>query len=332
MCQRYSRTTLKVYERVSTQFMEFWGNEPLSKVRPSDVQDFLIERSVRDLSADVVRRYLWGLRSFFDFMCLRGITDDVAPRLVRPRPMELPAPRALSKQNALRLIEAANNVRDRAMLELFYATGCRISELANVRLEHVDLAKGTIWIHGKGGRSRRVFFGPIAKRYLEKYLRGRREGFLFESQYLVQKGCVSWNGRYWAGYWKDYTDPRNPHDRCKCLGPKSLGRKKALEKFKQLVPDPDRGHIRRKPHALGRGCISNIFREAAMRSGLAKVTSHNLRHSFAVHMLDNGADVRQVQELLGHTSLATTHRYARVASVPASKAYKQFHPRAKKGT
>jgi site-specific recombinase XerD len=179
--------------------MESWGNRPLSKVRPSDVQDFLIERSVRDLSADVVRRYLWGLRSFFDFLCLRGIADDVSPRLVRPRPVELPAPRALSKRNAIRLIESANNVRDRAMLELFFATGCRISELANVRMEHVDVAKGAIWIYRKGGRSRRVFFGPTAKRYLKKYLRGRREGFLFESQYLVQKGCVSWNGRYWAG-------------------------------------------------------------------------------------------------------------------------------------
>ncbi len=327
VCSRYSRTTLEVYERISRRFLSFWGRRALKRVRPSDARDFLTAMSVRDLSADVVHRYLWGLRSFFDFLCLHGIVDEVAPRLVRPRPVQKPVPRALSKKNAVRLIEATSNVRDRALLELFYATGCRISELTNARLEHVDFDRRTIWIHGKG-KDRRVFFGPTAKKYLRDYLGERDTGFVFESQYPIQKGCVSFNGKSWAGYWLDYTQSKTPRNRCVSLGPKSLGKGPAWRKFRRLVPNPDKGHSRRKPHPLTRSGVSQIFKEAAFKAGLHKVTSHNLRHSFAAHMLDNGADVRHVQELLGHTNLATTNRYARVASVPVSRAYERFHPRA----
>lgn len=328
ICDRYSRTTLEVYHRVARRFLDFWGRRDLASVRPSDIRDFLTEISIRDLSADIVRRYLWALRSFFDFLCLEGIVDAVAPRLVRPRPLQQTLPRALSKENAIRLIEATSNVRDRALLELFYATGCRISELVGARVEHVDFAKRRIWIYGKG-KARRVFFGPAALKYLRRYLSGRATGFLFESQYLVQKGCVSFNGTCWAGYWKDYSKPSTPRNRCLSLGPKSIGKKGAWARFRQLVPNPDKGHSRQTPNALTRSGVSQIFREASFKAGLRGVTSHNLRHSFAVHMLDNGADIRNVQELLGHTNLATTNRYARVASIPASRAYQRFHPRAR---
>jgi integrase/recombinase XerD len=329
VCQRYSHTTLKAYDRVASQFLEFWGNRPLDRVRPGDIQDFLVARSERDLSSDIVRRHIWPLRSFFDFLCLRGLVDFVAPRYVRPRPRPLVVPRALSKENALRLIAAAPHPRDRALLELYYATGCRISELVQARLEHVDFQKRSIWIEGKFGKSRRVFFGSTAETYLKRYLGNRKEGFIFENRDPVQKGTVSWNGRGWVGYWKDYNNPIMPFTRSKYLGGKSMTRKAAWVKFKQLVPNPDKGHIRRKPHALARGRIHEIFRTAAARARLGRVTSHNLRHSFAAHMLDNGADIRHVQELLGHSSVATTHSYSSVASLSTSDAYKQFHPRAR---
>jgi site-specific recombinase XerD len=101
----------------------------------------------------------------------------------------------------------------------------------------------------------------------------------------------------------------------------------AWARFRKLLPNPDKGHIRKEPHPLSRSQISAIFREAAFQAGLGKITSHNLRHSFAAHMLDNGSDIRHVQELLGHTSLATTNRYALVVAKPISRAYKTYHPR-----
>ena len=131
----------------------------------------------------------------------------------------------------------------------------------------------------------------------------------------------------WCGYWLDYRDGSGiPRQRCILLGPASLGFARAWAKFRRLVPNPDRGHVRKKPHPLTRTCIAQIFKEAALRAGLGKVTSHTLRHSFAAHLLDNGADIRHVQELMGHTSLASTNRYANVASNPISQAYKKFHP------
>ncbi len=325
--QRYSRTTREVYGRVVRRFSDFWGQRHFSLAGHMDVREFISQDSARDLSSEVVHRYLWALRSFFDFLCMNGVVDEVAPRLIRPRPAKRPLPRALSRKHVSRLIRAAQNPRDKAMLEMFYATGCRISELLNVRLEHIDFKKRTIMVNGKSG-DRRVFFGRAAEKSLMAYLQGRNTGFLFESQYLVQKGCVSWNGSCWAGYWLDYSGKSGiPRQRCIALGPASLGSKKAWEKFKQRVPNPDVGHIRKKPHPLTRAGVSQIFKETAFRAGIGKATSHNLRHSFAVHMLDNGADIRHIQELLGHTSLATTHRYAQVASMPLERAYKSFHPR-----
>lgn len=326
VCQRYSRGTRESYNRVAGDFLQFWGPRGFSTVRPFDIHEFLTESARRDLSGEVVHRYLWALRSFFDFLCLRGVVDEVAPRLVHSRPVPPRILRALSEANVRKLINAGANPRDRAILELFYATGCRLGELVNIRLEDVDFARGTILVRGKSG-DRRVFFGFTAKRKLKEHLRGRKTGFLFESQYLVQKGCVSWNGSHWCGYWLDYRDGSGiPRNRCVALGPRSLRSALAWRKFRRLVPNPDEGHVRKKPHPLARYCISQIFREAASRAGLGKVTSHNLRHSFAAHLLDNGADIRHVQELLGHTSLASTNRYANAVSRPISRAYKMFHP------
>jgi len=327
VCQRYSRGARETYDRVAGKFLRYWGRRSFSRVRPHHIQDFMTELSRRDLSGEVVRRHLWALRSFFDFLCLRGVVDKVAPRLVRPRPERRRLLRALSEANVRRLIDAAGNPRDRAILELFYATGCRLGELVNIRLEHVDFVRRTILVRGKSG-DRRVFFGLTAKGRLREHLRGRRVGYLFESQYLVQNGCVSWNGSYLCGYWLDYRDGSGiPRQRCVALGPASLGSARAWRKFRRLVPNPDEGHVRKKPHPLTRTCIAQIFKEAAFRAGLGKVTSHTLRHSFAAHLLDNGADIRHVQELMGHTSLASTNRYANVASIPISRAYRNFHPR-----
>ena len=327
VCQRYARVTREVYSRVSRKFLQYWGRRHFSQVSHVDIRAFITEMSERDLSSEVVHRYLWALRSFFDFLCIRGVADEVAPRLVRPRPAQRPLPRAISKRNVIRLINAAQNPRDRAILELFYATGCRISELINIRLEHIDFSKRTIVVHGKG-KDRRVFFGLPAMKSLRAYLQGRKTGYLFESQHRVQKGCVSWNGKAWCGYWLDYTDKSGiQRTRSLYLGSSSMTFKQAWAKFRKLLPNPDLGHIRKKPQPLSRSQISAIFRETVFRAGLGKVTSHNLRHSFAAHMLDNGCDVRHVQELLGHSSLATTNRYAQVVAKPISRAYRSYHPR-----
>jgi site-specific recombinase XerD len=328
ICQRYSRTTLEVYNRVANRFLDYWGRRHFSQVTHLDVRRFILKMGERDLSGEIVHRYLWALRSFFDFLCLNGIADKSAPRLVRPRPTQRPLPRALSKRNVRRLLNAASNSRDRALLEVFYSTGCRISEIISVRLEDVDFKNRTIFVDGKSGE-RRVFFSSAARTWLLRYLAGRRSGYLFESQHRVQRGCVSWNGKGWVGYWLDYKGSGGERrQRSIYLGrPRSMGRAVALRRFRRLVPNPDEGHHRKKPHPISRSHVSTIFKTAAYHAGLAGITSHNLRHSFATHMLDNGADIRHVQELLGHVSLASTNQYAHIASVPIKAAYRKFGPR-----
>jgi len=328
ICQRYSRTTLEVYNRVANRFLAYWGRRHFSQATHLDVRKFILKMGERDLSGEIVHRYLWALRSFFDFLCMNGIADKSAPRLVRPRPTKRPLPRALSKQNVRRLLRAAVNSRDRALLEVFYSTGCRISEVIGVRLEHVDFRKRTIFVKGKSGE-RQVFFSSAARTWLLRYLAGRESGYLFESRHRVQRGCVSWNGRGWVGYWLDYRNPNvERRQRSIYLGrPRTMGRAEALRRFHMLVPNPDEGHRRKKPHPITRSHVSTIFKVTAFHAGLAGVTSHNLRHSFATHMLDNGADIRHVQELLGHISLASTNQYAHIASVPIKTAYRKFGPR-----
>jgi site-specific recombinase XerD len=327
ICQRYSASTITTYRRVTQEFIKFWGDKTISLVTHLDVREFLIEMSRRDLSADIVHRYLWGLRCFFDFLCLGGLVDEVAPRLIRPRPVKRQLARSLSEKNIRRLIAATTNNRDRAIVELIYATGCRAGELLRIRLEHVDFKNMTIKVSGKGSE-RRVIFGHKAKNALLAYLRGRTSGNLFESQSRVQKGSVSRHGNLWSGYWLDYS---RRGQRCSVkrisLGHGSLSKERAWNLFRQRVPNPDLGHRRMKAHGLTRSAVCRIILNAAIRAGLGRVTTHMLRHSFATHLLDRGADVRVVQELLGHTSLVTTQGYVHVSAASIAPSYKRSHPR-----
>ena len=202
VCQRFAHTTRENYNKVVSEFISFWGSKKLTSVTAFDVQSFLLHVSHRDLSADIVHRYLWGLRSFFDFLCLGGIVDECAPRLVRVRNAKRFHPKALSETNVNRLIASASNPRDQALISLYYATGCRASELLNARLEDVDFKNRTIQVIGKGS-SRTVLFGDRAARSLREYLGARRVGFLFESRSRIQKGCVCRGKNAWAGYWLD---------------------------------------------------------------------------------------------------------------------------------
>lgn len=325
ICQRYSRTTLNTYNRVVRKFCLFWGRRKLSSVTHLDVKAFMIDVSKRDLSSDIMHRYIWALRCFFDFLCHGGVVDDVAPRLVRPRRVRRPLPKTLSEANVRRLIKAAGNARDRAIFEVFYATGCRVSELVEVSLADVDFANKTIRVLGKGSE-RLVLFGRTAKQAMLTYLDGRKTGYLFESRPQVQKGCVSWNGSCWAGYWLDYTSKTGLRNRCVRLGPRQMTKAEAWRKFNKLVPNPDVGHVR-SAQKLTRSGIADIFKVASFKAGLGRVTSHQLRHSFATHLIDHGADIRHVQRLLGHSSLDTTMQYTNVISTPVTTIYRAAHPR-----
>jgi site-specific recombinase XerD len=323
---RYSKTAQQSYCRSVSKFCLYIGNRSLVEVTHHDVRSFLVDITRRDISVQCANRFLNGLRSFFDFLYLGGVVDTVAPRFIRGRRYIGPLPKVVPEGNIKKLISAAQTPRNKAIIELMYATGCRAAEIAGMRVEDIDFRRHTVVVKGKGSE-RRVFFGRPAKKSLRRYLGKRKKGIVFLTDNLRQRGCVSCSSGQWNGYWRDYTQgPGLIRSRVKYLGPPRLKRAEAVKRFKALVPDPNRGQQERK-RPICNGVIYRLFRFASHRAGLGRITSHQMRHSFATHLLDHGANVKQIQVLLGHSSLNTTQAYTHVSTQNLAAAYRKFHPR-----
>ena len=322
IAQRYSKVAQQAYKRVVLRFCTHLGARPVSTVDHLAVRYFLVEMMKRDLSVDGYNRYLWALRRFFDFLYMGGIVDSVAPRFIRGRRTGRRIPRVLGEREIRTLIRSARNSRDKAVIELLYATGCRVGEFVKIQVEDIDLNRRTIRVAGKG-KERTVFFGRSAAKAVKVYLAGRKSGPLFLSLPRKQHGCVSWSGRFWAGYWVDYSRGNDfPHRTATYLG-KNISYAQACARFKQRVPAARMTHNALQ-RTLCTPVITRILQQAALRAGLGRVTAHMLRHSFATHLLHRGADIRHIQELLGHTSLETTQIYTRVVPPNLRKTYDRF--------
>lgn len=323
---QYSKTAQESYSRGVSKFCVYIGSKPLPAVTHHDVRNFLLDITRRDTSVQCANRFLGGLRCFFDSLYLGGVVDTVAPRFSRGRRYRGPLPKIVPEKNIHKLISAAGTPRNKAIIELMYATGCRAGEIVGMRIEDIDFGRRTIVVSGKGSH-RRVFFGEHAKKALKGYLGSRKKGVVFQSDNARQRGCVCNDGNQWNGYWRDYSQgPDLVRHRVKYLGPSNLTRAEAVRRFKLFVPDPNQGRQDQK-RPIVRDMIFRIFKFASYRAGLGRITSHQMRHSFATHMLDRGANVRQIQELLGHSSLNTTQAYTRVSTVDLGTAYRKFHPR-----
>jgi site-specific recombinase XerD len=330
--QNYSENTRRAYGALTADFCRFLGARSVAEVKHFDIREYMHYLHGKGLSQSSLDRQLHGLRTFFDFLHLGGVVASVAPRLVTTRkrpPRKLP--RVLSVEEAGRLIEAAEIPRDRAILELFYATGCRVAEVSGMRCEDVDFAARSIRVTGKGNKQRIVLYGRMAAEALRAYLGDRRHGYLFQSRPLrasllhKQKNRA---GLFWVAQWTEYPDGRAPGvQRQKWLGKASqMSRKEAMAKAREALgsanitrPNPDRPLQTRN--------LLQVVKRAALRAGLEGVGCHTLRHSFATHLLNRGADLRCVQELLGHSSISTTQIYTHVAVENLMDSHKKFHPR-----
>jgi site-specific recombinase XerD len=262
--------TLCAYRSTLKMFFAFLGPENAVPLEPSAVHRFAIMLEKRGVAGASVSRHLNALRAFYRFLALGGMVPNAAPFSIPSRKVSHKLPRVLSEQQIGALLAAARSKRERALLELLYATGARASEVAAIRVEDIDFSNnpGTILIrNGKGGKERIAFFGRPAAAAMLDWLDGRGTGYLFP-------------GRGPAGSMM--------------------------------------------PHAVG--CI---VRAVAKRAGLVGVHPHTLRHSFATHLLSRGVDVRHVQELLGHASLASTQIYTHVSMGDLTRVYQQHHPREK---
>lgn len=278
--------TIRAYRRDIDQWVRFLVESGGADVAPPrmiagatgrDVRAWLASLHTRGLDPASVGRKLAAVRSLYRFLARRGVVrrnparEVRAPRLARKLVTFLPADEATAVMDARGVAGDARD-RDVAMLEMLYATGLRVSELAGLDLDALDRDARTVRVLGKGNKERMVPYGAPAARALDRYL-GRR---------AARGGPVFVNHRG--------------------------GR-------------------------LTVRSIHTIVRRAVRAAGVTRHASpHTLRHTFATHLLDHGADLRMIQELLGHSRLSTTQRYTHVSTAQLLKAYDSAHPRARAST
>ena len=263
--------TLKSYGNDLRQFESFLTAERVTatELSPRHIRAFLVALHARGLDPASVGRKLAAVRSWLRFLVRRGVLERNPAREVRGPRLPKKLVSFLPVDEAHDLMEVASNpIRDRAILELLYASGLRVSELTGLDLDDVDRGARTVRVLGKGRKERVVPFGSKAARALDAWLARRGDE----------------------------------------AGPLFLGR---------------RGRLTSR-------AVYTIVRASARRAGITrKVSPHTLRHSFATHLLDGGADLRAIQELLGHSRLSTTQRYTHVGAEHLLKVYEAAHPRAR---
>ncbi|MGK2348128.1 site-specific tyrosine recombinase XerD [Actinomyces sp. W5033] len=286
-----SANTLSAYERDLGRYVSFLaqrGVEDPSGVTEADVAAFLEAIRTgsdggRPLAASSASRTVTAVRGWHRFLLAEGSTSTDPAAAVRPPQVGRRLPKALSVEQVQALLEATNTdgsaagLRDRALLELLYATGARISEAVGLVIDDLDRDSGCLRLFGKGRKERIVPMGRLAWDALDAY--------------LVQARPV--------------------------LAERGRG---VPEVFLNTLGRP-----------LSRQSAWGVLRQAAVRAGLDEglhVSPHTLRHSFATHLLAGGADVRVVQEMLGHASVTTTQIYTRVTVEHLREVYATSHPRA----
>ena len=328
--QKYSSSTQERYHRIACEICHFIGRKELASVRPMDIGDFLTKTLPARWQDSYISDKLGALRSFFDFLYLGGVVDSVAPRFLKARARAKPLPRALTQTQVRKLIRTASHPRDRALIELLYATGCRIGEIRLARVEDIDFKRLAFRVRAKR-KERIVYFGVHAAKSLRVYLRGRRIGYVFKDKIQPQKGYITYYKKAWIGNWKDYRSGRRVGEKhSKWLGnPSRVSRTEALRRFKRYLKDQQIDLVRDKPdRPLNRSALGFVVRETGRRANIGHVSPHVLRHSFATHMLERGADIRAIQELLGHAYLTSTQVYTRISNNAVRSTFMRFHPRA----
>jgi integrase/recombinase XerD len=275
----YQLLVRRVLEAQASWLKEDLQVEDAAAVTTQHLTDYLGRRKKEGLAASSARVELVAIKIFYRWLAARGKrTGDPAEPILPPR-IEKHLPGTLNEGDARKLVESITgndplDRRDRAILELFYASGLRLSELISAKLENLSLEEGWIRVTGKGSKTRLSPVGAAAREALEAYLTHARP---------------------------------------------------------VLVKAKTGSHIFLSQHGrdLTRERVWQIVKKRAELSGLQHhVHPHLLRHSFATHLLNNGADLRVIQEMLGHADIATTQIYTHVDQKRLKQVHRQFHPRA----
>jgi site-specific recombinase XerD len=335
----YSPHTLRSYGDAITDFFDFFKDCDLRTIKPMDIREWMHWLMSQGKKRNTISARLYAIRAFFDRAVLLDILQSNPARLIPIRAYNRPLPKSLSEEEVRRLIGAAESLRDRALLEVLYATGCRQSEVAGMRIEHISWSDRTVRVVGKGDKQRLVPLGRIALDVLRQYLSNRTEGPVFlsrEEHHATQRGGLALqNRKTWYAYWRETVNGTRKLRGC-AIGtidqfPTRELAQQEVTKFLSTKCDVLSRHkftrLATSPRGILGRDIGRIVASTAQRAGLSHVHPHMLRHTFATHLLDNGADLVSIKELLGHSDISTTQIYTHVSFRHLQKVMNTSHPR-----
>lgn len=275
-----AKNSLESYER-DLRKLAAWCEKngfELLKLTRQDLREWLMDLSRGRISESSKRRLISSVRGFYKFLMIDGHTDSSPAEDLDTPAKSLYLPKFLNQSEIDQLLSAPDvstesGLRDRAIIELMYACGLRVSEVVNLKTHNADIDGGILTCTGKGSKTRRIPIGASAVEWLKSYLAQRRkiENIEVDNMFVT-----------------------------------SLGR------------------------PLNRQLIHKMIKEYGEKCGFQGVSPHTLRHSFATHLVQNRADIRSVQQMLGHADISTTQIYTHITDAHLKKAYENFHPRSKK--
>jgi integrase/recombinase XerD len=276
-----AENSVLAYERDLRHFFDWLRSRRIEGLGISELSDYPAWLTAQELAPASIGRHVVSLKVFFRYLQLENVLRDNVAELLGTQKLWQRVPVVLSNSEIGTLLTAPKPPRpwwrrDRAMLELLYATGCRVSEMSILRPRDVHLAERYCLCHGKGDKQRMVPLGGKAVKAVEAYLEHEREKLVQRRETPSQFLLLS-----------------------------SRGGRLRRERIWELI----------KLYAKLAGCA-------------AELSPHSMRHSFATHLLAGGADLRQVQEMLGHASIATTQIYTHVDHSRLKKVHDAYHPRA----
>ena len=276
-----AENTVMAYSRDMKLFIEWLGKRSIQKLTIAELSDYVAHLNSKNLASSSIARNIVAVKMFFRYLQLEGILVDNKVELLGSQKLWQRIPSVMSPREVDQFLMAPRryelyHFRDRALLEMLYATGCRASEVSNLQIRDLHLDQRYCKCHGKGSKQRLTPLGDAAIDALNLY---------FEKQ---------------------------------------------RPKLEALRPDePDWVFLSRSGRRMRREAIWELVKKYAAIAGISiSISPHTLRHSFATHLLAGGADLRRVQEMLGHSSIATTQIYTHVDQSRLKKVHKQFHPRA----
>lgn len=275
-----AKNTLEAYER-DLRKLAAWAEKnglELLTLSRTDLREWLMDLSRSKVSENTKRRLISAVRGFYKFLMTDGHLSKSPAEDLGPPQKSFYLPQFLNQSEIEQLLTSPDTstetgLRDRAIMELMYACGLRVSEVVGLQVQNADIDAGILTATGKGSKTRKIPIGTSAVEWLKSYLAVRRK----HENIAVQNLFVT-----------------------------PLGR------------------------PLNRQMIHKMISGYGEKCGLEGVSPHTLRHSFATHLVQNRADIRSVQQMLGHADISTTQIYTHITDAHLRKAYESFHPRSKK--